>query len=273
MIVKVATANILSDLSRWEERGPLLVQGLAEAGPDIIALQEVNLHANSRGANAARLDTATWLAERLNFNHIHLTPKTGKSGGEEGIAILSRFPFDAQADLDLKTQDRVAQYVQVRIQDRPLVIANGHLFWQPGDSTERLRQVERLLDWLSPFLDHVPVVVCGDFNSPPDTKAIRCMRVNLASAYAAVHGAEPDYTFPTPLPRSKLAMLHILIAYWRDIRLSELRLKLRNTLDYIFVNDRLRVVDSRVILDWPALTDPKSYPSDHYGLLAVLECP
>jgi endonuclease/exonuclease/phosphatase family metal-dependent hydrolase len=267
MIVKVVTANILSDLSRWEDRGPLLAQGLAEAGPDIIALQEVNLRPNGVHPN-----TAAWLAEKLNFDYIHLTPKTGKSGIEEGIAIISRLPFDAQADLDLKTQDRVAQYVQVRIQDRPWVIANGHFFWQPGDSTERLRQVERLLDWLSPVLDRVPVAVCGDFNSLPGTKAVRRMQVNLASAYAAVHGAEPEFTFPTPLPRSRLAMLHTLLAYWRDIRLSELRLKLRGTLDYIFVNDRMRVVISRLILDRPSPVDPKLYASDHFGLMAVLEC-
>jgi endonuclease/exonuclease/phosphatase family metal-dependent hydrolase len=272
MIIKVATINILSDLSRWEERGPLIVQGLAEAGPDIIALQEVNLSTGIVGANGVRPNTAAWLAERLNFNHVHLTPKTGKSAGEEGIAIISRLPFAATADLDLKTQDRVAQYVQVRIQDRPLIIANGHFFWQPGDSSQRLRQVERLLDWLSPFLDHVPVVICGDFNSLPDTKTVARMRVNLASAYEAVHGAEPEYTFPTPLPSSKLAMLRTLLAYWRDIRLSELRLKLRGTLDYIFVNARLRAADARLILDRPAPSDPKLYPSDHYGLMADLVC-
>jgi endonuclease/exonuclease/phosphatase family metal-dependent hydrolase len=98
------------------------------------------------------------------------------------------------------------------------------------------------------------------------------MQSRLASTYAAVHGAEPAYTFPTPLPRSKLALLRTLAAYWRDIRLSELRLKLRGTLDYIFVNDRLRVAASRLILDRPAPSDPKLYPSDHFGLLAVLEC-
>jgi endonuclease/exonuclease/phosphatase family metal-dependent hydrolase len=282
MLLNVATTNILSDLSRWEERGPLLALGLAEAGADIIALQEVNLHPSIVGAhdvrpnglppNGVHPNTAAWLAERLNFDYIHLTPKTGKSGREEGIAIISRLPFEAQADLDLKTQDRVAQYVQVRIQDRPLVIANGHFFWQPGDSPERLRQVERLLDWLSPFLDRIPVAACGDFNALPDTKALRRMRVNLASAYAAVHGAEPEYTFPTPLPRSRRAMLHTLLANWRDIRLSELRLKLRGTLDYIFVNDRFRVAASRLILDRPAPSDPGLYPSDHYGLLAILEC-
>jgi hypothetical protein len=98
------------------------------------------------------------------------------------------------------------------------------------------------------------------------------MRASLASAYSAVHGAEPDYTFPTPLPRSKLALLRTLLAYWRDIRLSELSLKMRGTLDYIFVNHRLRVVDARLILDRSAPSDPKLYPSDHFGLMAVLEC-
>jgi endonuclease/exonuclease/phosphatase family metal-dependent hydrolase len=259
--LKIATVNILSDLSHWEERCHVLAQGLANAGPDLIALQEVNLKVN----------TAAWLAEKLAYTHLHLTPKTGKEAEKEGIAILSRLPFEEKVDLDLLSQDRVAQRVRVRFGEKPLILANGHFYWQPGESAGRMRQVERLLDWLSPFLEGLPVVVCGDFNAGAEDGAIRLMRQKFRSAYATVHGSEPDYTFPTPLPRSKLAMLRTVLAYWRGIRLSQIRFNLRGPLDYIFVNDLVRVLDSRLILNQPAPGSPKIYASDHFGLLADLE--
>jgi endonuclease/exonuclease/phosphatase family metal-dependent hydrolase len=51
-VVRVATVNVLNDLSRWGERLPLLVDGLSRASPDLIALQEVTEpqgHGDRRG--------------------------------------------------------------------------------------------------------------------------------------------------------------------------------------------------------------------------------
>jgi endonuclease/exonuclease/phosphatase family metal-dependent hydrolase len=45
----------------------------------------------------------------------------------------------------------------------------------------------------------------------------------------------------------------------------------RGTLDYIFVNDRVRVLECDVTLNQPSPSDPTIYPSDHFGLTATLE--
>jgi hypothetical protein len=74
MLLRVATLNLLSDLTHWKERSPILVSGLAALGADLLALQEVNLEIN----------TATWLAEKLAYPYLHLTPKTGGEGKNEG---------------------------------------------------------------------------------------------------------------------------------------------------------------------------------------------
>jgi endonuclease/exonuclease/phosphatase family metal-dependent hydrolase len=66
-------------------------------------------------------------------------------------------------------------------------------------------------------------------------------------------------------------MLHTLLAFWREIRIREIRLDWRNTLDYIFVDPRVRVMDCTLILDKPAQGNPKFYASDHFGLLAILD--
>ncbi|MEJ2707270.1 MAG: endonuclease/exonuclease/phosphatase family protein [Anaerolineales bacterium] len=259
--LKVVTINILSDLALWDDRRALLVKGLADLQADLIALQEVNIPVNNH----------LWLAGKLGLPHVYLTPKTGEEGKMEGVAILSRHPFEEKACLDLRTQNRVAQYVKIHLDGQSLLFANGHLFWQPGESDERLNQITLLLEWLNAQPGKLPTIVCGDFNSTPNTQSIQRMHERFVSAYAQFNGKEPCYTAPTSLPRSKLSLLRTLLRYISKIRLSELSFKWRGTLDYIFINERLGVRDCQVILDRPAADRPRIYPSDHFGLYAELQ--
>jgi endonuclease/exonuclease/phosphatase family metal-dependent hydrolase len=259
--IKVVTINIFSDLSLWNRRKALLLRELALLKPDLIALQEVSLQEKN----------AHWLANELGFPEVFVSPKTGKAGRKEGIAILSRLPFERAETLDLRTQHRVAQYVLPQLEGEQLAFVNGHFFWQPGDSPERLAQIELLLNWLERIPGDPPVVVCGDFNATPESQSVRKMLTRFGSAYAVRHGREPEYTTPTPLPRSKRKLLVTLITYLRYIRISEIRLNWRGTLDYIFVGPRIVVQDSSLVLNRPDPVDPKIYPSDHFGLSATLE--
>lgn len=260
-VLKVVTINIFIDLSLWDRRRWLLVEGLSELQPDLVALQEVSVPA----------DNAHWLAKQLGLSHVYQTPKAGKAGKKEAIAISSRFPFEAQGSLDLQTQDRVAQYVKIRVGDQSVVISNGHFFWQPGESPGRQRQIERLVDWLGQVPGKQGMVICGDFNATPDSTSIAIMRQHFTSVYAAQHGHEPEYTTPTPLPRSKLLMVRIFFEFIRYMNPTQFRLDWQGTLDYIFINSGLRVLDSQVVLNQPSQDDSTLYPSDHYGVLAVLE--
>jgi endonuclease/exonuclease/phosphatase family metal-dependent hydrolase len=258
--LRIVTINILADLSRWKQRRSLLVQGLADLSPDLIALQEVRLPHNPAG----------WLADQLNYPHLMLSRKAGKSAPFEALALISRLPFEDTAVLHLGGQDRIAQRADLKIGAQKVVIANSHLFWQPGESLARLRQVERLLGWLQTPAA-MPCVVCGDFNSTPETQAIQRMSQNLQSAHRAIHGEEPDYTCPTPLPRSPWAVARTLLGFFLLIRPQHLNLRWRGTLDYIFVDPRLKVIDCQVVLDRPSSDNPRIYPSDHFGLYAEIE--
>lgn len=261
-LIKILTINLLNDLSRWDERKNLIAQGVNDLQPDLIALQEVKLP----------LNTAQWLADHIGGYTVHLCPKTGRAKDREGIAILSRLPVEGEAHLDLQRQGRVAQYVRLEIGDRRLVFANTHLYWEPGESTERYKQVERLLEWLRTTPADA-AIVCGDFNGEPEQLSIKRMRKHFASAHQASHGKEPDYTCPTPLTskRNKVEQ------FARDVRHKVLNLVAhqdplwRGTLDYIFVNDGVNVKACDVVLNKPAPHDPTLYPSDHFGLTATLE--
>lgn len=270
--IKLLTLNLLSDLSRWVARRDLLARLLMEQDADLISLQEVKLPENP----------AAWLTSRLNERlrssepyRLYLTPKTGRAGLEEGIAILSRLPIEESGWLDLKSQNRVAQAVRVRIgkrgSARELVCANGHFFWHTGESIERDRQVELLLQWLQDDWRNAPAVVCGDFNAGPETRTITIIKSRFQSAYAAIHGHEPEYTYPTPLPTSKRHTLLTGARFLGNIRLTDLKLSRKRMFDYIFIDPELRVIDSQVVLNRPAKHNPRLYPSDHFGLAAVIE--
>ena len=266
----ILTINILNDLSQWRKRRHLLVGQIARQNPDLIALQEVSLKGSSSNAH--------WLAQELNqlkgedddLYNVYLCPKTGKKERVEGLAILSRLPVKRHEILDLITQNRVAQLVEFRIDGEIVMFVNGHFFWQPGISTERKEQVEILLDWLDTQPAEVPVIVSGDFNGLPGTPAIELMRVYFDSAYRAIHGDDPAFTCPTPLPVSGRTKLRGLIG-WGIGKRPKPDEKWHGTLDYIFVDPRLHTEECRLVLDQPAENDPDLYPSDHYGIFAIIK--
>ncbi len=258
--MRLVSINLLNEASSWDLRRPLVLEGLAELQPDVIALQEVALPEN----------TAAWLAQSLGGYTVHLCPKSGKRREQEALAILSRLPVERTDWLALGSQYRVAQWIRVQCGDQVVVVANAHLHWWPGESQERTLQVQRMLRWLEPFIRDLPVVVVGDFNGVPDSIAIQTMKASFQSAYAARHGHEPEYTCPTPVMfrrrKGRLAASYLLnLLEHRRLR------RWRGTLDYIFVNDRIRVLECDLALNHPSAHDPSLYPSDHFGLVANLD--
>ncbi|MGB5971286.1 MAG: endonuclease/exonuclease/phosphatase family protein [Spirulinaceae cyanobacterium] len=259
--LKVVTINILFEMKEWQQRRELLVKGLAAENADLIALQEVKLPE----------DNSVWLAEKLSLPYIHLVPYEQseiKHIPLYGAAILSRYPFSKKAILDLASQGRKAQYVQIEWQGKPLIFCNGHYYWHPGPSPGRVKQIELLLDWLGSLPQETPLIAVGDFNGTPDTPAIALMREQFTSAYAAYHGQEPEYTCPTPLA------WHGWQRKWRSFKLNLLKNRTlkpwRGTLDYIFINQHLKVKDCHLILNQSSPYSRTLYPSDHFGMAALL---
>ncbi len=261
----LVTLNILNDRTRWLLRRSILAAQLAELQPDLIALQEVTPRPDNN---------AYWLADQLGGYEVSYAPFVGEKAHREGLAILSRWPLSRCESIDLQGQSRIAHRAEVHLPTRSVFLATTHLFWWPGESPERDQQARRLLDWLAPLSDQ-PVMVCGDFNGQPDTRAVRLMRESFASAHALVHGHEPEYTCPTPLAVGKI---ETAADAWRTTRRKIVAITAnrslkpwRGTLDYVFVNSRLRVLDCQVVLNRPASDNRRIYPSDHFGLMAKLE--
>lgn len=94
-----------------------------------------------------------------------------------------------------------------------------------------------------------PVICTGDFNSGPDSDPIRIMKSGLRSSRDVT--VEPPY-----------GSVGTFCSFAVDGRLT-------SEIDYIFVNDRVKVLKYGVLTD----SNGQYYPSDHHPLLikAVLE--
>jgi endonuclease/exonuclease/phosphatase family metal-dependent hydrolase len=261
-MLTVATLNLLNDLAYWPERAPLIAQNLREISPDLIAFQEVTLPHNN----------AVWLVRQLEGYSIYLCPYSNHRGDREGLAILSRLPVESHDVFALGAQNRVAHRVTIHHDGHHWMFINTHLFWSPIDDPVRIRLIERILEWTP---DHVHAIICGDFNAMPYYHAIKLIKRRFTSAYEKFHGHEPEYTVPTPLKRgpglrnsARRAALNALGRISNQSNESW-----RGTVDYIFVNPLTEILDCQIMMDTPSPADQEIYPSDHYGLTALLSLP
>jgi endonuclease/exonuclease/phosphatase family metal-dependent hydrolase len=170
--------------------------------PDIIAVQEVDCHRlRSRG-----LDQAQLIADHLRMTHV-FHAMFEEQLERYGIALFSRHPFTTiradfltQADPRLFREARGAIWVKVEPEGgKPFHFINTHFGL---GRAERLRQAEELLGerWLGSVLPDEPVIVAGDFNSSPRSRALRVLRQRFRDVQLAAPGHVPVPTFSSLCP-------------------------------------------------------------------------
>ena len=181
-----------SALLRPEHRVPAVARRLSEIAADVVCLQEVE-----RATFAAYSD------------HLAAAGYTGRftqrpGGKPDGCAIFLRGPtsawrFHAAIGLDAagvrKRTHRIAQIACFDIDSRRLGIANAHLEWDPVETPTELqiapRQVAQILTIRSAGHECAGWIVCGDFNTGPESAAVRAMR---AAGFVSSHGDRPPPT-------------------------------------------------------------------------------
>lgn len=244
--IRVATLNLRNTADRWPERRGMLFDQLASLSPSIIGLQELR----RPSAQPRHLVRATNARFRDGGYRLYPAWKTGPRRLWEGVGVLTQLPVIDAERIDLGSGDRVAQRVTVALDDGVLLdFYNTHLSHEEQATVERLTQVEMILRTMRRWPGR-PSVLVGDLNAVPGEAAIRLLRETLRSAYAAIHEREPNLTVPAPLSDT----------WGREAKV----------IDYIFVNDRIRVLDAWVTFDAVADHDPRLSASDHYGLAATI---
>ncbi|HET7636976.1 MAG TPA: endonuclease/exonuclease/phosphatase family protein [Candidatus Limnocylindria bacterium] len=250
MQLSIATLNLLGSADRWDERQPLVVSEFARLAPDLMALQEADFAAAQECAVAEGGPDG------------YAVHRAGESRPDYGNALLVRHGLDRpeavrdggdRVELDDERSGVVVDLTLPSDAAR-LRVMSTHLHWVPDERRVRLDEVRRLLEELAERPAADATLIAGDLNATPDEPACDALReAGFRSAYEAANGGEPEWTYPNPATPADVAV------------------RPPSCLDYIWVAGAARVVAARTVFETPPRDDPTLYPSDHRGLLAVLE--
>lgn len=169
---------------------------LAACDPDVVALQELDVGRSRSGGR----DQAREIARELGMScEFHASLEV--AGERYGNAVLSRFPLRVIKAGPLPqrprrpAEPRGALWVEVGSEGQAFQVLVTHLGLA---NDERLGQVEALLgpEWLDSPLRRGPLLLCGDLNAGPRTRAYRLAAARLRDAA----GRRPRPTFPSRLP-------------------------------------------------------------------------
>lgn len=218
--------------------GLIDVEGIArvirEQAPDLVALQEVDVHTTRSGVT---LDQAQAIAERAGMT-AYFAKAIPYAGGEYGIAILSRYPvvdwknIPLPLDSTTRGEPRTLAMATVKLPNgKQLVFACTHLDAQGADTNRQL-QIRKILELTGQ--QSLPVVIAGDFNAVPESNVMK----QFDSRFTRTCHQDCGYTIPEVNPN--------------------------RTIDYIgFAPANAFRVKTHQVID-------ESYASDHRPVKAVL---
>lgn len=174
--------------------------------PDVVALQEIDRGAERSG----KIDIITKLADLTDMTYAF-----GKTldyqGGEYGNAFLTRFPIleerNLQYELIQPGERRGLLQLILDVRGEEIVVTNTHLESRSDDSA-RASSVGELRNALRRYSPR-PVVVCGDFNDPPDSRVIAELKKDYVDSWALV-GRGEGFTFPSNAPKRRIDYILVL---------------------------------------------------------------
>ena len=268
--VRLVTLNFWGIQPDPERRLALAHTQLAALDADLVAMQEV------RPLSGPGHTTADELADRLGMHCVYEVSLRWEQGafhpgypaGEEGLAMVSRFPIREHRVTALPdarpTEARILLSVCVESPAGPLWCHTTHLHYRLNDGCARERQVVAVDDVIQHIDTPLPQLLCGDFNATPDHDEIRFLkgqttlagrRTHYQDAFERVHPDERGWTWSAENPQT------------RALR----SLDIDRRIDYIFVTTRRRdgrgtIRDCRVVLD--ERDSEGNCASDHFGVMA-----
>ena len=247
MRFRVVTLNLEQDHKRWEARRDLVVEAICALEPGVVALNEV----------CVPLQTARWLRDAVSQKtgiEYALVQQTRVNGlaEVEGEALLTRYPVIETGNLDYRARDMVALVARVLVGTEPVDVYVTHLLGSKFDDSLRLYQVQQLLAWIDTRDDVQARLVCGDFNATLD----------MPSAALMASRMRPTQTAPTAFTPLSDGAGNVSHPTWP---------RMDRCIDYIWVSDALKVVESAVCFNRASPSDATLWPSDHAGVWADLE--
>jgi endonuclease/exonuclease/phosphatase family metal-dependent hydrolase len=189
-------------------------QAIREQSPDIVALQEVDVHWSERSHFADEAaELGRMLGMQSRFAYIYRMPAAGakQPPREYGVALLSRFPITSWRNdklTRLSTQETNPTPTPmpgmldatIDVNGQSVRIFTTHLDYRadPGVRTTQVAEMMRLVTKSS-----VPMIVAGDLNATPDAAELQPLLHALHDCWAAVN-TEPGFTYPSEAPVKRI---------------------------------------------------------------------
>jgi endonuclease/exonuclease/phosphatase family metal-dependent hydrolase len=249
MKLRVATLNVYYHArNRLAERMPLLAEGLALLAPDVVGLQEVDRRRDvDRSLAGDRY--RVWRAAEA-------TPSSYPRHWDASSLLVARSAGTVESHAVARlTHKRVVQRLLLRTSGGARVcIGNTHLHHpdgQPGASA-RLRQVREVIHFLGEESSDATVLL-GDLNGEAHEPFFAALAdAGFRSAYAAVHGCEPERTFPSGLVSGGMSPEPPV------------------AIDYVLTRGAVQPTAATLAWNRPSPSDPTLFASDHFGVTADL---
>ncbi len=256
--LRIVTINTAKSDSPYPRRLELLAQGLRLLDPDVVLLQEAFVAQDGTANTAADLGCVLEMAVAYAPARAKTRPFEGRTVlSESGMAVLTRGPAAECLAVPLPSApqdgERIAQVCRIEVEGRPVLIANVHLCYLPGQDQLRNAELGSLL--AHPLLqqDAAARIIAGDFNTalsglPSLLQGLG--RWEIQDCYQLGGGGMPRATCPTSLPAEQSRCIDFILS---AVRAGE---------------QHPAFEQSRVVLGLPGVDGV--YPSDHRGVMTTL---
>ena len=263
--MRVLTLNLWGTRGDWEARRSVLVRGLRELEPDLVAFVE-----------AIKTNGYDQVVDLLGSG-FHVCHQQEREPDGQGVSIASRWPIGEVHEVDLNVSPRTSDFacatlvaeIQAPNPFGLLVFASHLPNWQLQFERERELQAVAATRFLEELVENrdAHVVLASDLSSDPDAANVRFITgrqslertsVCYRNAWESVHPDELGETSKTENP---------LVADW-DWPFKRL--------DYVFVRcgdhggPTLEITACERVFDKPV---GGIWASDHFGVWADLRVP
>ncbi|HVK76905.1 MAG TPA: endonuclease/exonuclease/phosphatase family protein [Kofleriaceae bacterium] len=282
--LRALTLNFWGRSAPLDRRLALAARQLTALAPDVIGLQEVQPHGDATTAHAlaAALGHHVVYAPALRWDDGALGP--GIAAGEEGLAIVSRWPIERSRALRLPEarprEARILLSARLATPAGPIWFHTTHLHYRLDDGVAREAQVVAIDDAIRACgrgNDDPPQILCGDFNATADADEIRFLRGLTTLAGRRTHFQDAWLRrHPEPQPGDgpeRGITWSSDNEHTRPLR----SLDLDRRIDYVFVTTRKKDGRGTVHACRVALTERDGdgadaiCASDHYGVVADVQ--
>ncbi|MFA4869136.1 MAG: endonuclease/exonuclease/phosphatase family protein [Pedobacter sp.] len=185
--------------------------------PDLVALQEVDVYTERSGKHS---NQGKELAEKTGM-YYHFAKAVDRSGGDYGVAVLSRFPiikgesFRLPLTKDSKGEIRAAALIRVKIFGEETVFMSAHL--DHLSDIDRKLQVEELNKIIKNNSKY-PLIFGADLNMRRNNPVI-----NILEKEVVFNCVDCESTFPADKPTETIDYLMLNKKAFKKFKVSNYR--------------------------------------------------